>query len=166
MKLEEVPDGGQIFVDANIFIYHFSRLSAECRSFLARCESSQIEAFTGVHIVLEVTHRLMLLEALHKGLIAGGQPARKLKERPEIVKSLSEYNRSVQQIPRMGVRIRALTPTMISASEAVRTQHGLLTNDSVSIAFMHKLRLTNIATHDSDLLNIPGLTAYQPQDIS
>ena len=28
MKLEEVPDGGQIFVDANIFIYHFSRLSA------------------------------------------------------------------------------------------------------------------------------------------
>ena len=25
MKLEEVPDGGQIFVDANIFIYHFSR---------------------------------------------------------------------------------------------------------------------------------------------
>ena len=24
MKLEEAPDGGRIFVDANIFIYHFS----------------------------------------------------------------------------------------------------------------------------------------------
>jgi len=34
MKLEEAPDGERIFVDANIFIYHFSRLSAECRSFL------------------------------------------------------------------------------------------------------------------------------------
>jgi len=66
----------------------------------------------------------------------------------------------------MGVRIRSLTPTMINESEAVRTQHGLLTNDSVSVAFMRKLRLTNIATHDSDLLNIPGLTVYRPQDIS
>jgi len=166
MKLEEVPNGGQIFVDANIFIYHFSRLSAECRSFLARCESRQIEAFTGVHVVLDVAHRLMMLEALHKGLITGSQPARKLKERPEIVKSLSEYNRSVQQIPRMGVRVRSLTLPMIGESEAVRTQHGLLTNDSVSVAVIRKLRLTHIATHDSDLLNIPGLTAYQPQDIS
>jgi uncharacterized protein len=166
MKLEEAPNGGRIFVDANIFIYHFSRLSAECRSFLARCESREIEAFTGVHIVLEVAHRLMMLEALHKGLITGSQPARKLKERPEIVRRLSEYNRSVQQIPRMGVRIRSLTPAMIKESEAVRIQHGLLTNDSVSVAVMRKLRLTHIATHDSDLLKVPGLTVYQPQDIS
>lgn len=166
MKLEEVPDGGRIFVDANIFIYHFSRLSPECRSFLARCEARQVEALTGVHIVLEVAHRLMMLEALHKGLITRNQPARKLKERPEIVKSLSDYNRSVQQIPRLGVRIRSLTPAVINESEAMRMQHGLLTNDSVSVALMRKLGLTTIATHDSDLLNVPGLTVYQPQDLA
>src|SRR6266540_4444852 len=133
MKLEDVADGDRIFVDANILIYHFSRVSAECRSFLARCESGQVEAFTGAHILLEVTHRLMILEALHKGLISGGQPARKLKERPQIIKSLSAYNRSVQQIPRMGVRIRTLTQATIRESKAVRTQQGLMTNDSVTI---------------------------------
>jgi predicted nucleic acid-binding protein len=40
MKLEELPDGGQIFVDANVLIYHFSGISSECRAFLARCESA------------------------------------------------------------------------------------------------------------------------------
>ena len=58
---------------------------------------------------MEVTHRLMVLEALHKGLITGGQPARKLKEQPEVIKGLREYNQSVQQIPRMRIRVRTIT---------------------------------------------------------
>ena len=91
MKLEDLPDGSRILVDANILIYHFSGISLECRAFLQRCESRQVTAFTGVHIVLEVTHRLMILEALQKGLITGGQPARKLQEQPEIIKVLQEY---------------------------------------------------------------------------
>jgi predicted nucleic acid-binding protein len=74
MKLEDVPGGTPIFVDANIFIYHFSGISLECRAFLQRCESRQVEAFTGVHIVLEVMHRLMMLEALQKGLIPVASP--------------------------------------------------------------------------------------------
>jgi hypothetical protein len=108
MKLDDLPDGARIFVDANILIYHFSGISLECRAFLQRCESRQVEAFTGVHIVLEVTHRLMILEALQKGLISGGQPARKLQEQPEIIKVLHEYNQSVQHIPRLNIRVRTM----------------------------------------------------------
>ena len=166
MKLEEVPSGAQVFVDANIFIYHFTRLSSECRAFLARCESGEVRAFTGTHILLEVLHRLMMLEALHKGVIVGGQPARKLKEHPEIVKNLHDYNQSVRQIPRMGVRIRVLTPALIMASEAIRAQYGVLTNDSVSVAIMQKLRLTHLVSHDSDLRNVAGLVVYQPKDVA
>jgi len=92
MKLEEVPSGAQVFVDANIFIYHFTHLSSECRAFLARCESGEVQAFTGAHILLEV-------------------------------------------------------------------QYGILTNDSVSVAIMQKLRLTHLVSHDSDLRNLAGLVA-------
>jgi hypothetical protein len=35
----------------------------------------------------------------------------------------------VQQIPRMGIRIRPLTLTLVAASEAIRVQEGLITND-------------------------------------
>jgi predicted nucleic acid-binding protein len=165
MNLDDVPQGERIYVDANIFICHFSRVSTECRSFLARCESRHLEAFTGTHVLLEIAHRLMILEALHKGLISGGQPARKLKEKPEVIKGLSDYNLAVRQIPRMGVRVRAVTPGIIKESETVRLRYGLLTNDSVSVAMMRKLRLTAMATHDSDLLNIADLRVYRPQDI-
>ena len=136
MQLEDVPNGEQIFVDANILIYHFSGISSACRTFLQRCESKQVEAFTGVHILLEVTHRLMVLEALHKGLISGSQLARKLKEQPEIVKSLREYNHPIRQVSRLGIRVRAVTSAIVRASEAVRVQEGLLTNDSITVAMM------------------------------
>jgi predicted nucleic acid-binding protein len=165
MKLEDLPDGARVFVDANILIYHFSGISAECRAFLQRCEAKQVEAFTGVHILLEVTHRLMVLEALHKGLITGGQPARKLKEQPAIIKRLQEYNRSVQQIPRMGIRVRPLTSTLVAASETIRVQEGLMTNDSVTVALMRKMGLTDVATFDADLDSVSQLRVYQPGDI-
>jgi predicted nucleic acid-binding protein len=165
MKLEDLSDGARVFVDANILIYHFSGISVECRAFLQRCESKQVDAFTGVHILLEVTHRLMVLEALHKGLITAGQPARKLKEQPAIIKSLQEYNRSVQQIPRMGIRVRPLTSALVRASEAVRVQEGLMTNDSVTVALMRTMGLTDVATFDADLDNVLQLRVYQPGDI-
>lgn len=165
MKLEDLSGGTPIFVDANIFIYHFSGISLECRAFLQRCESRQVEAFTGVHIVLEVMHRLMMLEALQKGLITGGQPARKLKEQPEIIKVLREYNQSVQQIPRLNIRVRTITSGVVRASEAIRVQNGLMTNDSITVALMRKLSLTAIATADADFDNLSALRVYQPGDI-
>jgi predicted nucleic acid-binding protein len=166
MKLEDLPEGSSIFVDANILIYHFSGTSLECQAFLQRCESQQVETFTGVHIVLEVTHRLMMLEALKKGLITGGQPARKLKEQPEIVKVLQVYNQSIQQIPRLNIRVRAVTSAVVRASEAIRVQEGLMTNDSITVALMRHLGLTAIATADADFNNVSDLRVYQPEDIS
>ena len=165
MKLDALADGGRIFVDANILIYHFTGVSPECRRLLQRCECKAVEAFTGTHILLEVLHRLMIIEAFNKKLISGGQPAKKLKKRPNIIKNLSDYNRSVQQIPRLGVRVRAVTLGMIRQSEAIRLQGGLMTNDSVTVAMMNGLGLRNLATYDSDLLRIPELEIYRPGDI-
>ena len=165
MQLEDVPNGEQLFVDANILIYHFSGILSACQMFLQRCESRQVEACTGVHILLAVAHRLMMLEALHMGLIAGGPLARKLKEQPEIVKSLREYHRSLRQIPRLGIRVRAMTSAIVRASEVVRVQEGLLTNDSITVALMRRLGLTAVATYDADFDRIGSLQVYQPVDI-
>ena len=129
------------------------------------CAIATQTPFTGVHTLLEVTHRLMVLEALQKGLITGGQPARKLKEQPEIIKGLREYNQSVQQIPRMRIRVRTITSAIVRASEAIRVQEGLMTNDSVTMALMRKMGLTDVATADADFNNISHIRVYQPGDI-
>jgi predicted nucleic acid-binding protein len=106
-----------------------------------------------------------LKSCLTKGLISGGQLARKLKERPEIVKSLQEYNRSIQQIPLMRIRVRAITSAIVRASEAVRVQEGLMTNDSIMVALRRQVGLTAVATYDADLDRVTGLRVYQPGDI-
>jgi predicted nucleic acid-binding protein len=71
----------------------------------------------------------------------------------------------VQQIPRMGIRIRPLTLTLVAASEAIRVQEGLITNDSVTVALMRKIGLIDIAPFDADLDIVPHLRACQPGNI-
>jgi predicted nucleic acid-binding protein len=99
------------------------------------------------------------------GLITGGQPARKLKEQPAIIKGLHAYNRSVEQIPRMGIHVSPLTAALVRASEAVRVPEGLMPNDSVPVALMRTMGLTHVATFDADLDHVSHLRVYQPADI-
>ena len=106
-----------------------------------------------------------MLEALHTGLISGGQLARKLKEQPEIVKSVRDYNRSIREIPRLGIRVRAIPSAIVGVSEAVRVQEGLLTNDSITVARMRRLGLTAVATSAADFERVGSLRVYQPADI-
>jgi predicted nucleic acid-binding protein len=89
-----------------------------------------------------------------------------LKEQPEIIKVLQAYNQSIRYIPRLHIRIRTITFAVVRASEAIRVQAGLMTNDSVTVALMHQLGLTAIATADADFNNVSDLRVYQPDDIS
>ena len=73
LPLPELLTGQTIFIDANIFIYHFTGLSQECSSFLERCERGDLWGITGVHILLEVLHRLMMIEAVTKKLVEIGR---------------------------------------------------------------------------------------------
>lgn len=59
--LSEIPAGTSVFLDATIFIYHFTGASPSCRSLLARCEAGRLNALTSTLAVAEVTHRLMTI---------------------------------------------------------------------------------------------------------
>jgi predicted nucleic acid-binding protein len=81
---------------------------------------------------------------------------------PEIVKRLREYNHSIRQVPRLGIRTRAVTSAILRASEAVRVQEGLLTNDSITVAMMRGLELTAVATYDADLKGLEVSESTSP----
>jgi predicted nucleic acid-binding protein len=61
--------------------------------------------------------------------------------------------------------VRVVTSAIVRASETVRVQEGLLTNDSITVALMQRLGLTAVATYDADLKRVGGLRVYQPSDI-
>ncbi|MCI0421940.1 MAG: type II toxin-antitoxin system VapC family toxin [Acidobacteria bacterium] len=92
MTLADVPDGATVFIDANIFVYHFTGVSPECKAFLERAERTTIRGTTGAHILLEVLHRLMMIEAVTKGLIPPSQPAKKIKQNWQVIQQLKDYD--------------------------------------------------------------------------
>lgn len=42
MTLAELLDGDSVFVDANVFIYHFGGRSLACKTFLERCARREL----------------------------------------------------------------------------------------------------------------------------
>ena len=166
MTLAELPDDAMVFVDANIFVYHFTGVSAQCQALLDRAERDVIQAKTGAHILLEVVYRLMMIEAVTKGLISPTQPAKKLKQQWQVIQRLRDYDRCVTEIPALNIEVLPLTDQIIRESSRYRRAHGLMTNDSVTAAMMAYHGMSHAATLDSDLQRVPDFSLYQPTDLS
>lgn len=64
--LATLPSGARIFIDANIFIYHFTQapLTSAYTAFLQRVEAGDLHGITSIVAFAEVAHRLMILEAI------------------------------------------------------------------------------------------------------
>jgi predicted nucleic acid-binding protein len=165
-RLSDVPDGAHVFVDANIFVYHFTGVSADCSRFLARCEQGSVAGLTGAHILLEVLHRLMMVEAVIAGLVPPGNVARKLRDHPEVVTQLSRSEEQADLVPRLGVRVMPVGEDILVASRQYRSSYGLMVNDSVTMAMARQEGVEAIASSDKDFLRIPRLHVYRPGDIT
>ncbi len=165
MRFEELKPGTTIFIDANIFIYHFTGISEECSSLLERCEGEEILGFTTTSILLEVMHRLMMLEALARELVTPGNIAKKLKNKPEIVKQLTAYADQVQKIPEMNINIIPVTQELCYQAVAWQQKYGLMTNDSILLAACRQHNCPHLASNDWAFSQVENLTLLQPMDV-
>lgn len=166
MTLAEIPDGDSVFLDANIFIYHFTGASRECAELLTRCERNALRGCTGTLTLAEVCHRLMMAEAIAKGRLTPKNAVRKLKKNPKLVQSLTQYPAHVAAIQGWGLRIVALPDDALLVSQTYRTRHGLMTNDSLIPVLMREAGTTNLATLDSAFRRVPGIHVYSPSDLA
>lgn len=165
MTLADLRDGDRVFIDANIFIYHFGGQSLECKALLERCARRALFGYTSTSILAEVLHRRMVAEAIAAGLVTARTAVRKLGETPEIVKQPTRYQDDVGKIPHMHLTILPLTLDIVRASVEVRKREGLLTNDSFVMAFMGEQGLTHLATANGDFDRVSGITIYKPTDL-
>jgi len=166
LPLPELPAGQTVFIDANIFIYHFTGLSQECSGFLERCERGDLWGVTAVHILLEVLHRLMMIEAVTKGLVTSGNVARKLREKPNVVKQLADCQTQTEAILEMGIEVVGLISDSLKVSYPYRCRDGLLVNDSLTAAVMKAEGILYLATADPDFTRVEELRVYSPLDLA
>ena len=165
MILAELLDGDSVFVDANIFIYHFGGHSPQCKAFLERCARRELRGYTSTTTLAEVLHRLMVAEAVMKGLVTAKRAVRKLGETPDMVKQLIQYQENVDKISQMNITILTLTSEIVQASAEVRKKEGVLTNDSLVVACMRTHGIRKLASANGDFDQVSGIEVYKPTDL-
>jgi len=165
LTLDAIEPDTHVFIDAPIFIYHFAGASTECRRLLERCERGDIRGITSVVVLAEVALRMMTLEAVAKGLVSPGNVVKKLREKPEIVSSLRDYQEQVEKIPLMFVEVVPLDLGLLLRSAQLRNRFGLLVNDSLVAASALESNVTTMASADPDFARVRGLTLFRPSDV-
>jgi predicted nucleic acid-binding protein len=163
--LEQIEEGSRVFIDASIFIYHFTGTSQECRRLLEGCESGRFAGFTSVTALAEVAHRLMTIEAVAKGLVSPGNVVRKLREKPDIVRKLHVYQDQTELIPSMGIAILRLDFEVMTLAAEIRRRDGLLVNDSLLAATAIREEIVDLASADPDFERVAELRLLRPTDL-
>jgi predicted nucleic acid-binding protein len=163
--LAEISAGARVFLDSTIFLYHFTGVSPQCRSLLERCAARELRALTSTLVLAEVTHRLMTVEATERGLVTPGHVVKKLRERPDLIRQLSEYQVQVEKIPWMGIEVVALERRTLATAGPLRSRYGLLTNDSLLAATALERGAIAFASADRDFERVEDLQLYSPTDL-
>jgi len=161
-RVENLPAGTHLFLDANIFIYAFLGHSSQCRNLLDHCASEQVFGITILEVINEVTHRLMVAEALGTGVIKRDRVRDLRGKRREIAK-LTEYWAQTSAIFGLNILVLPSDEARLYQAQNVRSRYGLLTNDS--LAAMEESGVDSLATRDSDFDHISDIQIYKPTDI-
>lgn len=107
----------------------------------------------------------MMIEAVAKGLITPGNTARKLREKPAIVKELHAYMEQIELIPLMGIAVLGLEAKTLDVAAALRRRYGLLVNDSLLAASAVLEGIPAMVSADSDFERVEELRLFRPADL-
>jgi predicted nucleic acid-binding protein len=157
--------GATVFLDANTIVYHFSqhqRYGAPCTELLERIARQELVGHTSIHVLGEVAHRLMALEAIDRFGWPGTGIANRLRRHPVEVQQLTRFRLAIDEIPLFGIQVHTVTFSLLSTALVLCQTHGLLTNDALIVALMQANSWSNLASEDADFDRVPGITRYAP----
>jgi predicted nucleic acid-binding protein len=165
MTFADIPSGTSLFVDANTFVYACApdpQLGPPSLQLLERIEQNDLQGYSSAHVLSDVAHRLMSLEACavlgwpYKGI------ARRLQRHPDQVQQLSRYRQAVDNIIGIGIQFIPIAARHIFSATSMSQQHGLLSGDALTITLMLENGLTNLASNDTDFDRVAGITRFRP----
>ena len=165
MIFRDLPQGASVFLDSNTLVYHFSLhpvLGAATRDLVHRVEHGDLFGFTSTHIVAEVVHKLMLVEARSRFAWTQCKVTTRLKQHPDAVQQLVQCFAALAQLPNLHIQVCPITAPIVESASVLSRQTGLLTNDALVVAVMQAQGLANLASNDADFDRVPGIHRYAP----
>ena len=166
MLLTKIPDGAQVFLDANVQAYHFLQtepLAQICGSLFRRIARRGIEAFTSSGVAAEVIHRVMVAEAITRFGLQPSDAVSYLKTHPQAIRELRQYKAIPREFTLARIHILDITYREIHTSKRYRADYGMLTNDSIILAVMQRYKLVHLVTNDRDFERVPGIKVWMPR---
>jgi hypothetical protein len=95
---------------ANTMIYHFTAdpiFGSSCRQLIQQIHTQQLLGFTSTHVLTEVAHRLMTIEAAQTFRRPSVGITQWCRKHPAQVQQLVAFRQAIEEVPRL--RIQVLT---------------------------------------------------------
>ena len=175
LDLADIPDGTRVFVDTNIFVYHFLGKSVSCTSFVNRVARRDIQAFVNSRVMLDLLHKLMLADAIAMGVNIVGMDGdtRPWKLERWLSKDRSRgallmgYQSHFEAAFSMGIDLIRTTKDLLIETRHERLTFGLMAGDSVHMGCMLRYAppIVDIATNDDGFAHVPTVTIWKPVDV-
>jgi predicted nucleic acid-binding protein len=165
MTFSQLIPGAAVYLDATTFVHYFQPHplhGPHCRQLIQRVEQQQLAGFTATHILGEVAHRLMTLEAHAQKGWSSGKVVQRLKQHPSAIQSLTRFQTAIDDVLNSQIQVLNISPRQLSQATRLGRQHGLLFNDALSIVLMQANSLTIVASADTDFDRVPGISRYGP----
>jgi predicted nucleic acid-binding protein len=129
---------------------------------LFRCAREEVYGVTTIEAINEDSS--INAEALATGVIRRAR-AQDLRGKTEGIRQLRQYWAHVDKIFNLNILILKPDEHRLHRAHAMRSRHGLLTNDSLILAAMNEYGIICLATRDDDFDDVAQLTVYKPTDI-
>ena len=129
---------------------------------MERIGRGELTGFPTTHVLSDVAHRLMALEAMTRFSWSAKGIAQRLAQHPKHVQQLVHFRSAVEMIPQLGVQVAAITPAMPAEAAGISQQYGLLSGDALIVVFMRKQGILNLASHDADFDCVPTIKRFSP----
>lgn len=165
MTFDGIPAGVAVFLDANILVYHFtahSQFGSACTRLLERIERQEVRGMTSAHVLADVAHRLMTIEAMNRLGWPATRLAARLRQDHSEIPSLSLFRQSLQRVAQMSVITLPISEPLVHQAAGVSQQYELLTGDALIVVVRQAHNLIHLASADADFDRVPGITRYAP----
>ena len=167
MNLDDIQNGSLCVVDTNVLLYAEQGMSQQAQRLIRRCSTGDLIGVLPQTVWQELTHKLMLAEALMMERVSGPNAGRKLSRQPDTVKRLGLYKDKILALLNMGLGFEAcMKEDLLVNAFRYQEQYGLLTNDSVIVAIAVRLKADVLVTADAAFQKISEIPVAMPSDIT
>ena len=166
MNLDDIPAGSLCVIDTNVLLYAEQGTSDQAQRLLRRCSKGELIGTLPQTVWQELTHKLMLAEAMMKHEISSDNLAAHLSGQPNVVRTLTLYQMKMRALVDLGLRFeRCEQADLLQCAFDLQNRYGFPTNDAMILAVAVRLKADCLVSSDKKFRSVEEIDVLAPSDI-